>query len=107
MLMALGFGGSSVGNLYGPIAEADGAMAIETALDAGIGYFDTARLYGNGIGEHRMRGYSAAARVLPVPNGASASVRPAFAASVSGRTGLRQGPTGRPERFVACFTAAL
>ncbi len=53
-LTALGLGGSSVGNLNRPVAEADGADAIEAALDAGIGYFDTAPLYGNGIGEHRM-----------------------------------------------------
>ncbi len=36
-LTALGLGGSSVGNLYRPVAEAEAADAIETALDAGIG----------------------------------------------------------------------
>ena len=53
-LTALGLGGSSVGNLNRPVVEAEAADAIEAALDAGIGYFDTAPLYGNGIGEHRM-----------------------------------------------------
>ncbi len=57
--------------------------------------------------EPRSGGYSAAARDLAMRNGESASARRDCWSSVSGRTGLRQGPTGRPEWFVACFTAAL
>ena len=53
-LSVLGFGGSSVGNLYQPIAEEDAAATVGAALDAGIRYFDTAPLYGNGLGERRM-----------------------------------------------------
>ncbi len=53
-LTALGFGGSSVGNLYAPVSEADAMGAIGTAYEAGVRYFDTAPLYGNGLGEHRM-----------------------------------------------------
>lgn len=52
-LTALGFGGSSVGNLYGPVSEDDALGAIGEAYEAGVRYFDTAPLYGNGLGEHR------------------------------------------------------
>jgi len=60
-LSGLGFGGSRVGNLYGPVAEDDAAQAIGTAYTAGLRYFDTAPLYGNGLGELRM-GQALAAR---------------------------------------------
>ncbi len=53
-LTALGFGGSRLGNLYGPVSEENAMGAIGTAYDAGGRYFDTAPLYGNGLGEHRM-----------------------------------------------------
>ncbi len=53
-LSVLGFGGSSVGNLYQPIGEEDAAAAVAAALAAGIRYFDTAPLYGKGLGERRM-----------------------------------------------------
>ncbi len=53
-LTALGFGGSSVGNLYGPVSDDDAMGAIGTAYEEGVRYFDTAPLYGNGLGEHRM-----------------------------------------------------
>ncbi|MEO1206256.1 MAG: aldo/keto reductase [Pseudomonadota bacterium] len=44
----LGFGG---GDLYDGDEAANSEKLIHTALDAGIRYFDTARLYGNGSGE--------------------------------------------------------
>jgi D-threo-aldose 1-dehydrogenase len=53
-LTMLGFGGSSVGNLYHPIAEEEATDAIDAAYGSGIRYFDVAPLYGNGLGEHRM-----------------------------------------------------
>jgi D-threo-aldose 1-dehydrogenase len=53
-LSALGFGGSSLGNLYRPVAEEEASAAIDAAFAAGIRYFDVAPLYGNGLGEHRM-----------------------------------------------------
>ena len=53
-LTMLGFGCSSVGNLYHPVAEEDASAAIDAAYGAGIRYFDVAPLYGNGIGEHRV-----------------------------------------------------
>ena len=53
-LTMLGFGGSSVGNLYQPITEEEASGTVEAAYRAGIRYFDVAPLYGNGLGEHRM-----------------------------------------------------
>ena len=53
-LTALGLGGSSLGNLYGPVSDDDAIGAIGSAYEAGVRYFDTAPLYGNGLGEHRI-----------------------------------------------------
>ena len=53
-LTTLGFGGSSVGNLYHPVVEEEASDAVAAAYGAGIRYFDVAPLYGNGLGEHRM-----------------------------------------------------
>lgn len=61
-LTTLGFGATSLGNLYRAQTE-DGAMqAVEAAHRAGIRYFDTAPLYGFGLAEHRI---GAARRRLP------------------------------------------
>ena len=53
-LPALGFGGSEIGNLHRPVPEEEALAAIAAAYDGGIRYFDTAPLYGGGLGEHRM-----------------------------------------------------
>ena len=53
-LTALGLGGSSLGNLYGPVSGDDAIGATGSAYEAGVRYFDTAPLYGNGLGEYRM-----------------------------------------------------
>ncbi len=53
-LTVLGFGGSAIGNLHRPVPEQEAFDVIAAALDSGIGYFDTAPLYGGGIGEHRI-----------------------------------------------------
>ena len=53
-LTVLGFGGSVVGNLHRPVAAEAAAGAVKAAFDAGIRYFDTAPLYGRGLGEHRL-----------------------------------------------------
>jgi len=53
-LGALGFGGASVGNLHRPVPEEQAARAIASAFKAGIRYFDTAPLYGAGLGEQRI-----------------------------------------------------
>jgi len=53
-LTTLGFGSTSLGNMYRTQTE-DGAMAaVEAAYRGGIRYFDTAPLYGFGLAEHRM-----------------------------------------------------
>jgi D-threo-aldose 1-dehydrogenase len=53
-LGALGFGGASVGNLHRPVPAEVAARAIAAAYEAGIRYFDTAPLYGAGLGERRI-----------------------------------------------------
>ena len=52
-LTVLGFGGSRIGNLYRSISESEAIHAINAAFDAGVRYFDTAPLYGHGLGEKR------------------------------------------------------
>lgn len=47
-MLRLGFG---CGDLFGGAAHNMSARLVETALDAGIRYFDVARLYGNGSAE--------------------------------------------------------
>ena len=50
----LGFGAAPLGGLYHEVSEADAAAAVEAALAAGVTYFDTAPLYGHGLGERRL-----------------------------------------------------
>ncbi|MFJ7048158.1 aldo/keto reductase [Streptomyces sp. NPDC101112] len=58
----LGFGASVIGNLYRVTPVQDAAAAVQTALDAGLRYFDTAPHYGLGLSERRL---GAALRGLP------------------------------------------
>jgi D-threo-aldose 1-dehydrogenase len=51
---AIGFGGAAIGNLYRPVSDAAAEAAIAAALEAGIGYFDTAPHYGFGLSERRL-----------------------------------------------------
>lgn len=53
-LTALSFGGSVIGNLHRPVPEDDALAAVAAAYESGIRYFDTAPLYGGGLGEHRI-----------------------------------------------------
>ncbi len=53
-LTTLGFGGSAIGNLHQPVPEQSAFEIVAAALEGGIGYFDTAPLYGGGLGEHRI-----------------------------------------------------
>ncbi|MFE2560231.1 aldo/keto reductase [Streptomyces sp. NPDC059352] len=53
-LTELGFGASSLGNLYRTTPDADAAAAVEAAWEAGIRYFDTAPHYGLGLSERRL-----------------------------------------------------
>jgi len=50
----LGFGGNALSNLYAAVDEAQALDAVRVSYAAGVRYFDTAPLYGHGLGEHRM-----------------------------------------------------
>lgn len=53
-LPRLGFGGAAVGNLYKAMSDSVARDVVETALAAGVGYFDTAPHYGFGLSETRL-----------------------------------------------------
>jgi D-threo-aldose 1-dehydrogenase len=53
-LSELGFGGSSIGNLYVAIDDEAAAGAMRAAWEAGVRYFDTAPHYGLGLSERRL-----------------------------------------------------
>ena len=50
----LGFGASSLGNLYRPISDEQVIATLNAAIDSGIDYFDTAPFYGLGLSERRV-----------------------------------------------------
>jgi D-threo-aldose 1-dehydrogenase len=50
----LGFGGAPLGNLFSAVSERAAEAALDAAWDAGWRYFDTAPLYGHGLGERRI-----------------------------------------------------
>jgi D-threo-aldose 1-dehydrogenase len=50
----LGFGGASLGNLYVETSDAEARLAVDTAWDGGVRYFDTAPHYGLGLSERRL-----------------------------------------------------
>ena len=50
----LGFGCSTLGNLYRPMRDADAEATVRAALDAGIAYMDVAPHYGFGLAEKRL-----------------------------------------------------
>jgi aryl-alcohol dehydrogenase-like predicted oxidoreductase len=50
----LGYGAGAVGGLFTKGAAADQERAVVRALEAGINYFDTAALYGNGESERNL-----------------------------------------------------
>ena len=49
----LGLGTAPLAGLYRPVREEDALPVIEAAWDSGIRFFDTAPLYGYGLGEQR------------------------------------------------------
>ena len=53
----LGFGGAPLGNLFSVVAEQSAEQALDAAWLAGWRYFDTAPLYGHGLGEQRVGSY--------------------------------------------------
>ncbi len=50
----LGFGAAPLGNLYRVVSDGDATETAMAALEAGIGYFDTAPYYGFGLSERRL-----------------------------------------------------
>lgn len=50
----LGFGGAPLGAVGDRITDADAALIVGSAQERGIGYFDTAPLYGHGLSEKRL-----------------------------------------------------
>ncbi|MFD5697810.1 aldo/keto reductase [Streptomyces lasiicapitis] len=50
----LSYGGAGIGNLYSPVTDEDAAVALNSAWDAGMRYFDTAPHYGLGLSERRI-----------------------------------------------------
>jgi len=50
----LGIGCAAIGNLHGPVPPASAAAVLGAAWSAGVRYYDTAPLYGRGIGELRV-----------------------------------------------------
>ena len=54
LLTELGFGGAPLGNLFTPVLEAAARRAVTVAVETGVGYFDTAPLYGHGLSESRL-----------------------------------------------------
>lgn len=53
-LTKLGFGAAPVGNLYTEVDDDDALSAIQSAIESGIRYFDTAPYYGYGLSEERL-----------------------------------------------------
>jgi len=52
-IAAVGVGGAALGGMHGPVAEADAIETLANAWADGVRYFDTAPLYGHGLGELR------------------------------------------------------
>ncbi len=50
----LGLGGAAFGNLYAPVGDDEAAATVETAVELGIRFFDTAPYYGYGLSEKRV-----------------------------------------------------
>jgi D-threo-aldose 1-dehydrogenase len=53
-LPILGFGSAPIGDLYGPIPEAQAIETIQFALECGVNLLDTSPWYGAGLAESRM-----------------------------------------------------
>lgn len=53
-LTVLGFGSTGIGGMFAEATEVQALGAVKQAIAAGIGYFDTAPLYGHGLAEHRV-----------------------------------------------------
>ena len=54
MVSRLGLGGAPLAGLYQGVSEEQAARVVNTYLDHGLGFFDTAPLYGSGVSETRL-----------------------------------------------------
>ncbi|WP_299913059.1 aldo/keto reductase [uncultured Paracoccus sp.] len=54
LVTELGLGCASLAGIFHPVSEAQALATIDSARQAGIGYFDTAPFYGHGLSEHRV-----------------------------------------------------
>ena len=50
----LGLGGAPLAGLYQSVTDEGAAQVVNTYLDHGLGFFDTAPLYGSGVSETRL-----------------------------------------------------
>lgn len=55
----LGLGAAALGGLYSAVSETEGEDVVQTALDNGISYIDSAPHYGKGTSERRLGRYLA------------------------------------------------
>lgn len=62
----LGLGTAPLGGLFSPVAEQDALATVARARELGIGFFDTAPLYGYGTAERRL-GAGLRASIGPMP----------------------------------------
>lgn len=56
-LPVFGFGSAHLGELFGPVDEADSRATLDAAWGAEVRFFDTAPWYGRGLSEHRLGGF--------------------------------------------------
>ena len=98
----LGFGGAGIGNLYRPIDDTTAHATLQTAVAAGVRYFDTAPHYGFGLSEKRL---GMALRMLDPKNEVVVSTKVGRRLVAAGNVDLgtaRQGFVS-PEPFESTF----
>lgn len=82
----LGFGSSAIGHLYTPLSDEQAHDALDAAWEAGIRYFDTAPLYGNGLAERRL------GQFLADKDRSSYAVSSKVGRIVDGNAGIEESP---------------
>ena len=74
----LSLGTAPLGGLFKSVTDADGDELLNTALDVGINYFDTAPQYGHGVAEIRLGKALRGAKVPSCPQALKQPNRPAI-----------------------------
>ena len=78
----LGLGGAPLAGLYQGVSDEQAARVVNAYLDHGLGFFDTAPLYGSGVSETRLgAALSERVRAAPVCGGARGGANEATGAS--------------------------